>query len=228
MCLTLVPIWGFVMNGPDRWPALIAGRLLFTWLLVCLAPNVGAVEPEPKPVPAQTLSLKTHEGLAVATTYYPSRLGKHAVPVVLLHAAGGRRTDLKGLALTLQRAGHAVIVPDLRGHGDTAGLVPGVRPADLAAMSGKDGEMEAIKSFLFAANDAGELNVERLCVVGVEMGASVALNWAALDWSWPVLNTGKQGQDVKALVLVSPEWSYKGRGSATRWPIRTWLAVCPR
>ncbi len=61
-----------------------------------------------------------------------------------------------------------------------------------------DQDLEACKSFLMDKNNAGELNINKLCVVGVEMGAVVAVDWAAWDWHWPRLATGKQGQDVKA------------------------------
>ena len=44
--------------------------------------------------------------------------------------------------------------------------------------------MEAIKRFLMTKHNAGELNIDKLCVVGVEFGL-VAVNWAAHDWSWP-------------------------------------------
>jgi hypothetical protein len=91
-------------------------------------------------------------------------------------------------------------------------------PADLdAAKLSKEGfaamaalDMEALRAFLVQKNDAGELNLNKLCLVGSGMGASVAANWALADWTAPPLAIGKQGQDVKAIALISPTWSYHG------------------
>lgn len=182
-------------------------------VLVSHAPSrLAAAEDPPKLLPPEEVSLKTEDGVTLAATYYPSKLGKEAVPVVLLHAAKGNRADFAELALVLQRAGHAVIAPDLRGHGDSVGngseRITDLRPADYEAMVTQD--VEAVKRLLRAKNNAGDLNIDKLCLVGVEMGAVVALNFAAQDWSWPLLANSKQGQDIKALVLISPEWSFKG------------------
>jgi hypothetical protein len=70
--------------------------------------------------------------------------------------------------------------------------------------------MQAVRSFLVSKNDAGELNLNKLCLVGSGLGANVAALWALQDWNWPPLAIGKQGQDVKALVLISPRWSSNG------------------
>ena len=40
-------------------------------------------------------------------------------------------------------------------------------------------DMEAVRSFLVGKNDKEELNLNRLCIVGLGMGATVAVNWAA-------------------------------------------------
>jgi pimeloyl-ACP methyl ester carboxylesterase len=79
---------------------------------------------------------------------------------------------------------------------------------DYIAMATYD--MDAVRSFLVQKNDEGELNLNKLCLVGSGMGASVAANWAFTDWSYPALAVGKQGQDVKAIAMISPRWTYNG------------------
>jgi pimeloyl-ACP methyl ester carboxylesterase len=196
-------------SQPKRLPAFaVPGRnaLLALGALLVMALGAGAAQDEgDKILPPEEVSLRTMDGVTLTAAFYPSKLNKKAVPVILLHASKGSRADFEELALDLQRAGHAVLAPDLRGHG--ADRAAQLRPEDYAAM-GLD--MEVLKKFLVAKNNAGELNIEKLCLVGVEMGALVAVNWAAQDWDWPVLAIGKQGQDVKALVLISPEWTFKG------------------
>src|SRR5262249_35007554 len=116
------------------------------------------------------------------------------------------------------RPSFAVIAVDLRAHGDsTKQVAPNgaqqnldaakVGKADVYAMARID--MEEVHRFLVTKNDEGSLNLNKLCLVGAGMGASVAANWAAEDWSVPPLAIGKQGQDVKALVLISPRWTFQ-------------------
>jgi hypothetical protein len=72
---------------------------------------------------------------------------------------------------------------------------------DLEAMKW---DVHACKKHLEDENNKGELNINMLCVFGAEFGALVAMQFTALDWSWPILTTGKQGQDVKGLALLTP------------------------
>ncbi len=171
----------------------------------------------PAPVELKGQELLTRDGVLLRATFYPSNRGKEAIPVILLHGWKGNRAEFAGLARELQKLGHAVLVPDLRGHGESIRLAyddrrelkdTQISRTDVANMVRRD--MEKLKSFLVQKNNAGELNLEKLCVVGSEMGAVVALNWAVWDWHWPAYPDFKQGQYVKALVLISPPWSFKG------------------
>ena len=173
-----------------------------------------AEETKPKLPAKEDVTLVSEDEVVLRASYWPSTRGKEAVPVILLHAFNGSRQDYHNLAEFLQEKGHAVIAPDLRGHGDSTQVRESNRSLAAAnmppaAFAGMVEDVEAVKKFLMAKNNAGELNIDKLCLVGAEMGAVVAANWAVTDWNWPPLAVGKQGQDVKALVLLSPPERFK-------------------
>ncbi|MCP4193228.1 MAG: alpha/beta fold hydrolase [Planctomycetaceae bacterium] len=178
---------------------------------------------KPKIAPPENVTLSTKDFVSLHCVYYPGDQGKKTVPVILVHGWEGPRGDGSGrdcheLALRLQKDGHAVVVPDLRGHGaSTIRHLPNgqdkviereqLRPQDFRDMQL---DIEAVKKFLLEKNNEGQLNIELLCVVGFDMGAVVGINWVNYDWSVPPLPTLKQGQDVKAFVLVSPPQAHRG------------------
>jgi pimeloyl-ACP methyl ester carboxylesterase len=73
-------------------------------------------------------------------------------------------------------------------------------------------DMETLRRFLVEQNDEGKLNLNSLCIVGAEMGASVAVYYALHDWTTPRREASRvtPAQDVRALVLISPEWAFPG------------------
>lgn len=167
--------------------------------------------------------LTAKDGLQLKIRFYAGAAEKTTVPIILVHRFDGQGSELFSLANHLQSepgGGHAVIVPDLRGHGQSDEITPpgAVKPrklnptrfhkAELARIVTAD--LEAVKKFLMERNNEGELNIEMLTVVAVEEGAVLAVNWIAQDWSWPQLGGFKQGQDVKAFVLISPDQTLKG------------------
>lgn len=179
------------------------------------------------PTDPQPVEIVTKDGVLLAGTFFPAEEAGEETPIVVLLADKGESPVVfERLALRLQsnrdanrRTGFSVLAIALRGQGDSTRVrLPsgevvdrrGARltPADAAAMVKVD--MEAVRQFLVDKNDAGELNLNRLGYLGVGHGALVAMNAAAVDWSVPELNRGKQGRDVKALVLVSPPWQQLG------------------
>jgi pimeloyl-ACP methyl ester carboxylesterase len=194
--------------------AVIATLALFT-------SSAGAQEKKverPKVPAPEDIEIETIDGVTIQATYYPSYLGKKAVPVLLVHGWEGRRTQFEPLAKYLQAEGAAVIVPDLRGHGTSSvRKLPGqapetIKPEDLNArdlVAASTHDFMAIKNDLMARQNKGEFNIELLTIVGVEAGAILAMNWAAIDWSQPDLPTIKLGYDVKAIVLVSPTQKHR-------------------
>ena len=175
-------------------------------------------------LPPEPTKVQTNDGVELSLTYYPSAAskdparGKQVTPVVLLHDEKDTQGMFSSLATRLQTAGpngkqpsFAVVTVDLRGHGvsirQTApnGATRELDAAklnrnDILAMSAQD--MEAVRGFLVVKNDAGELNLNKLCLVGVGLGATVAVNWAAQDWDRAAAvgrqtGTGRQGAGAR-------------------------------
>ena len=152
--------------------------------------------------------------------------------VIIVHDLGDGHGSVEPLALALQRAGCHVVAPDLRGHGDsTVRDAPGGKAVELEAKSlkradleaiaastggtvrdqaGARGDLETVRDFLRTQSGPDAPGLDRLVVVGIGAGATLATQWTAADASWPPLATGPQGRQVKALVLVSPDWAPRG------------------
>ncbi|HID78003.1 MAG TPA: alpha/beta fold hydrolase [Planctomycetaceae bacterium] len=185
-------------------------------------PQQQEKEPLPQPILVRGQTLRTSDGVQLSATFFPGTKGKNTVPVILLHSWKRDRREYASLARYLQAQGHAVLVPDLRGHGASRLMTVGgsVVELDSSKMAAKDFEqmiykdMERLKAFLVEKNDAGELNLSKLCIVGSEMGAAVALYYARYDWMLQRYEAASRRRapaaDVKAVVLLSPPWSFKG------------------
>lgn len=198
-------------------------------------PPMPAKAPDPRKTPPKTTKPKskgddegppdpesitrvTKDGVSLHFTYYGGTLKKKAVPVIMLHGWGGQGSDYEALALRLQAAGHAAATVDLRGFGRSKTVqMPNGDVKDLdpdtfrvKALESMVNDVETVRKFLLEKNNAGELNIEALCVIGADFSTIVAMNWAKYNWQQPVLPAYKLGQDVKAMVLLSPVSSFKG------------------
>jgi pimeloyl-ACP methyl ester carboxylesterase len=180
---------------------------------------------------AQNLFVPTADGWNIALTYYSgTKTGRESPVVVLLHMKGGNRLVWNnGFAKQLVDEGYAVIAVDLRGHGETkpasAALAASGRlrqgneaefkASDYRAMVVQD--LEAVKQFIFEEHQREALNMRKMAIVAPEASAAIALNFAYFDWLKRPYNDAPtlalstpRGQDVRALVLVSPDLNVPG------------------
>ncbi len=202
-------------------------------LLAGLSPNLQAQEEKSEEdLKPRAEAITTKDGIELSATYWPSGLKQDASVVVFLHGLNGNQLDWGTLPKKLQDAGFAVLTVDLRGHGQSKGTTPSgeavetktktkakpskssvdagsLKARDYAAMVALD--MEAVKAFIYAEHQQHKLNMNKMAIVGAGLGATVAVNFAAVDWlkkphsDGPVGGQTPRGQDVRALVLLTPD-----------------------
>ncbi len=145
-------------------------------------------------------------------------------------------TAPKGFAEQLQSKGFAVIAVDLRKHGqskpgaeidDAKKAAPADKEKAKKATGGTDlkpadnllmvRDMDSIKRFIYEEHQKGNLNMRKMAIVAPGMSAAIGITFAAADWQkapWddaatPVARTPR-GQDVQAMVFLSPETTLPG------------------
>jgi len=194
------------------------------------APSAEKEAPSPD---AKELKLKTSDGVELAVQYFAvAGKEKPAATVILVHDLGSSSDALVPLAKTLQRDGCAVLVPDMRGHGESSveaykkAAADGnqsklLKVADFKAMAATGGgrvrgqsdfrgDIEAVRKWIKDQPDDGKLDLDKLVVVGSGLGAAVATTWTVADAAWPAIASGVQGGQVRGLILVDPAFATKG------------------
>jgi pimeloyl-ACP methyl ester carboxylesterase len=157
----------------------------------------------------QRVPITTADGVELDGTYFRSPgAGRDAPCVMLVHkyASDRSKTDWIALASALQEAGFAVLTFDLRGHGGSTQLsnpqtfwnVPfnrnGIRggsPKHTSINSSNFkpsyfpflvNDLAAARRFLEQKNDAQELNVHSLTIIGAQEGAALGFLFMAAEY----------------------------------------------
>ncbi len=163
--------------------------------------------------------------LPVTEEMYPNGTMDQAPVVVMLHGTGGSRLfwdrasrpNTQGglpFAEAVNALGIAVITVDLRQHGESVveGQEQTIRPVDYSKMIA--GDLVAVKEFIFKEHQVHHLNMNKTGIIAMEVSAPLALAFAAEDWRTLPYRDGPgglfgtpRGQDVRSLVLISPDQS---------------------
>ena len=208
-----------------------------TWLTVltafCLADSDCSAQPPAKSNTREEI-LAASDGWPIHTTYYESAAGKESPAIILLAGAEGpdkkdarNRRIWQNTAVSLQKSGCAVLAVDLRKHGDSnpeatepESPLLKMTPTEYVIMVKQD--MEAVKAFLLSEHMNEKLNIRKTGIVAVGSSAMVAAAATVADWERKPYPDGPtpetctpRGQDVRALILYSPNAAVKGINSNT-------------
>jgi pimeloyl-ACP methyl ester carboxylesterase len=171
------------------------------------------------PIPLNQPDFMTADQVLLRGTYYKGNADESTIPVILLHKKDGKKEDWNELAQKLAESGLAVLVPDLRGYGESIfayiedysfGGEPAIRPNMYNAREFGPQDWEAMRHddgrfwfrFLVYLHNKKMLNLRKLVMVGDGYGACVAGCWLLDDWK---ATSPKKGQFTRGLLMISPE-----------------------
>lgn len=143
----------------------------------------------------EPIEYKTRDKHVVHAEFYAPRKKGRAPAVLLVHDAGSDARQLAGVAENLQRKGFAVLVPDLRGHGES------VTPDwDWTKLENEEDKAQAwtftmrdLESSTDWLREQDSVHNSNLSVVGIGAGSVLAARYAARD------------ENARAVALIAPE-----------------------
>lgn len=171
-----------------------------------------------EPIKLNQPDFVTEDQVQLCGLFYKGNADESTTPVILLHGKDGKKEDWEPVAKVLAGQGMAVLVPDLRGYGESTramkedysgGGVPFVRPSQYKADSFTESDWDSMNTydgwlwydFLTMLHNEKKLNLRKLVFIGNGYGCAVAGNWIFGDWK----ATPKKGRFARGLILVSPE-----------------------
>ncbi len=161
----------------------------------------------------------TADQVYLKAIYYKGNADKSTTPVILLHDFNGKKEDMIPIAEKLAAKGMAVLLPDLRGCGESVtaliedysagGNRPFIRENEYLIAHFNETDFDGMKNydgllwfqFLVGLHNDGKLNIRQLVILGNGLSASIAANWIQNDWQNP---SAKRGHFTKGLLMISP------------------------
>jgi len=149
-------------------------------------PDIKGTKIPSQPGDGENIILTTSDGVQLAADFYtPESLIDKPDVLILVHEAYRDRSSWDDFRTAAQENGYAVIVLDLRGHGQSGG--------DLVFDEAMDHDIDAVLACISASPD---LNLDRVAIAGASVGANLALR------------AGARHPQIKSLVLLSPGMNY--------------------
>ena len=173
-----------------------------------------------EPVQLKQPEFITDDQVRLSGLYYKGNADESTIPVILLHKKEGKKEDWQELAQSLAEKGVAVLVPDLRGYGESVtafiedysfgGEQPVIRQNQYNAQNFSPDDWDAMRSvdghfwirFLVYLHNKKMINIRKLVLIGDGYGAAVAGSWLLEDWKAP---SPKKGQFTRGLLMISPD-----------------------
>lgn len=161
-------------------------RVFTPLVLMVLLIFPASAQPDP------TVNIEATDGLTLHADYYPA-MARNAPAVVLLHQLYTNRTSWDDVIPAFRAAGYAVLVPDLRGFGETRGNI-----------DWNDAQDDTQLWINWLREQRG-IRADRVVLLGSSMGANLAIIGCAND------NVANPEDGCPTVVAISPGRDYYGK-----------------